>query len=163
MARRAFFSFHYDADAWRASQVRNIGAIDGNKPATDNDWESVKRGGKPAIQRWIDGQLQGRSCTVVLIGAQTAKRFWVDYEIEKSWNDGKGVLGVYIHRLKDSRGNQSYKGENPFAHFSMKDGSSLAKYVSVYDPPYADSSDTYRYIANNLATWIDTAISARSV
>ena len=53
MARRAFYSFHYAPDAWRASTVRNIGAIEGNRPATDNDWEAVKRGGDDAIKRWI--------------------------------------------------------------------------------------------------------------
>lgn len=163
MARRVFYSFHYDADNWRASQVRNIGAIDGNKPATDNDWEAVKRGGNAAIQRWIDDQLSGRSCTVVLIGANTAKRYWIDYEIEQSWNNGKGLLGVHIHRLKDRCSNQTYKGDNPFAHFTMKnDKSSLAKYVSIYDPPYIDSSDVYRYISDNLASWLDAAVQARA-
>jgi hypothetical protein len=163
MARRVFYSFHYDADNWRASQVRNIGAIDGNKPASDNDWETVKKGGAAAIERWIDDQLHGRSCTVVLIGAGTAKRHWIDYEIEQSWNNGKGLLGVHIHRLKDQYGQQTYKGDNPFAHFTVKsDQSSLAKYVSVYDPPYLDSSDVYRHISDNLASWIDTAVQARS-
>ena len=45
MARRCFYSFHYDVDAWRASQVRNMGVIEGNAPVSDNDWESVKKGG----------------------------------------------------------------------------------------------------------------------
>ncbi len=43
MARRAFYSFHYIPDNWRASQVRNMGVVDGNKPATDNDWEAIKK------------------------------------------------------------------------------------------------------------------------
>ena len=43
MARRAFYSFHYIPDNWRASQVRNMGVVDGNKPATDNDWETIKK------------------------------------------------------------------------------------------------------------------------
>lgn len=44
MARKCFFSFHYTPDNWRVSQVRNIGAIEGNKPAKDNDWETVVGG-----------------------------------------------------------------------------------------------------------------------
>ena len=67
MARRVFCSFHYAPDNWRASQVRNIGVIEGNRPATDNDWESITRGGDKAIKRWIADQLSGRSCTVVLV------------------------------------------------------------------------------------------------
>ena len=163
MAREVFYSFQFDADNWRASQVRNIGTVQGNKPAADNDWESVKRGGAAAIQRWIDGQLSGRTCTVVLIGQDTARRHWIDYEITKSWNDRKGVVGVHIHRLKDSLGKQAYKGANPFAHITMTNdrSSSLSNYVKVYDPPYQDSADVYRYISDNIAAWIEDAIQGR--
>jgi len=65
MARRAFYSFHFEPRQLEGSQVRNIGAIEGNSPASDNDWEAVKKGGDAAIQRWIDGQLSGRGCTIV--------------------------------------------------------------------------------------------------
>jgi hypothetical protein len=68
MARQVFYSFHYENDNWRASQVRNIGVIEGNRPAPDNDWETLKRGGDNAIKRWIDDQMHYRSCTVVLVG-----------------------------------------------------------------------------------------------
>ncbi len=54
MARRAFFSFHYKPDNWRVSQVRNMGVIEGNRPATDNDWETITRSGDATIERWID-------------------------------------------------------------------------------------------------------------
>ena len=48
MARRAFYSFHYKQDNWRAAKVRNMGVVEGNKPATDNDWEAIKQGGGSA-------------------------------------------------------------------------------------------------------------------
>lgn len=83
MARQVFYSFHYDNDNWRASQVRNIGVIEGNRPAPDNDWETIKKGGDAAIQNWINNQLRYRSCTIVLIGSNTAGRKWINYEIEK--------------------------------------------------------------------------------
>jgi hypothetical protein len=69
MKRRCFYSFHYAPDATRASQVRQIGAIEGNRPATDNDWETVKSGGEAAIKRWIATHMAGKSCTIVLVGA----------------------------------------------------------------------------------------------
>ena len=72
MARRVFYSFHYKPDNWRAAMVRNIGCIEGNKPATDNDWETVKKGGDAAIRKWIADQMKHRSCTVVLAGTSTA-------------------------------------------------------------------------------------------
>jgi len=100
------------------SQVRNIGKVEGNSPASDNDWEEVTKDGDDAIQKWVDDQLKGRGCTVVLIGNKTAGRKWIDYEIEKSWNDKKGILGVHIHNLKNSEGNQGTKGANPFSNFT---------------------------------------------
>ena len=71
MARPVFYSFHYDPDNWRASQVRNMGVVDGNEPAKDHDWETITKGGEAAIKKWIDGQLNGRTCTAVLIGAES--------------------------------------------------------------------------------------------
>lgn len=162
MARRVFYSFHYKPDNWRASQVRNMGVIEGNAPVSDNDWETITRGGDKAIQNWIDGQIQGKSCTIVLIGTNTAGRKWIKYEIEKSWNDGKGLLGIYIHNLKDKEEKQSAKGRNPFDDFTMnRDGAKLSSIVNVYDPPYSISTDVYAYIKRNLAAWVEEAVSIR--
>jgi len=161
MARRAFYSFHYVPDNWRASTVRNMGVIEGNSPCTDNDWESVKRGGDIAIQRWIDGQLSGKSVAIVLIGANTAGRKWINYEIKKAWDEGKGLLGIHIHNLKDRLGNQSMMGTNPFAGFTV--GSQfMTNIVKTYNPPGWTSTDVYSYINSNLADWIETAIITRA-
>ena len=162
MARRAFYSFHYIPDCSRAAQIRNMGVIEGNVPASDNDWEAVKKGGDAAIQRWIDGQLDGKSCAVVLIGANTAGRKWIKYEIETAWNAGKGVVGIYIHGLKDFDGEQCSQGRNPFDDFTMKrDNAKLSSFVKAYNPPYFDSKQVYAYIKNNLADWLDEAILIR--
>lgn len=163
MARKVFYSFYFKEDNWRASQVRNMGIIEGNQPVSDNDWEQIKKGGDEAIKNWINEQLNGRSCTVVLVGANTAGRKWIKYEIEKTWNDGKGLLGIYIHKLKDKDGYQSTKGRNPFDDFTIKrDDSKLSNIIKVYDPPYEDSKEVYDYIKNNLASWVEEAISIRN-
>ncbi len=159
MARRVFFSFHYKPDSWRAAQVRNMGVIEGNVPVSDNDWEAVKRGGDKAIKAWIDGQLYGRSCTVVLVGEKTAGRKWIKYEIEESWDAGKGVVGIYIHNLEDSNGNQSQKGRNPF-DFTVG-GEKLSAVLKLYDPPYKSSSYVYNHIKENIANWVEEAIQIR--
>jgi MTH538 TIR-like domain (DUF1863) len=162
MARRVFYSFHYKPDCSRAAQVRNMGLVEGNKPASDNDWETITKGGDSRIKEWIDGQLDGKSCNVVLIGENTAGRKWIKYEIETAWNSGKGVVGVHIHRLKDLDGNQSSKGSNPFEDFTMKkDASKLSGIIKVYNPPHTDSKDAYSYIKANLADWIEEAIEIR--
>lgn len=162
MARRVFYSFHYKPDNWRASQVRNIGALEGNQPANDNDWEEVTGGGDEAIKKWISDQMRGRSCTVVLVGEKTANRKWIDYEIEKSWNDGMGVVGIRIHGLKDRNGHISNRGRNPFEHFSFKSGKKLSEVVECYDPPGNTSQDKYDSISNNLENLVEEAIAIRS-
>jgi len=163
MARNAFYSFHYKPDCSRASLVRNMGVIEGNQPASDNDWETVTKGGDKAIQKWINDQLEGRSCAIVLIGENTANRKWINYEIVTAWNQNKGVLGVHIHRLKDFAQLQSQKGANPFDHITLgSTGKKLSTVVPVFDPPYSDSKDAYAYIKANLSDWIEKAISARS-
>jgi hypothetical protein len=162
MARRAFYSFHYKPDCTRAARVRNMGVVEGNKPASDNDWEEIESGGDKAIQKWIDDQLDGKSCNVVLIGENTAGRKWIDYEIKSAWNSKKGLVGVHIHRLKDLDGNQALKGNNPFEEFTIGEKKTpMTSVVKAYNPPYTDSKDVYNYISEHLADWIEEAIEIR--
>jgi hypothetical protein len=162
MARKTFYSFHYVPDNWRVSQIRNIGVVEGNPSASDHDWEAVKKGGDTAIKKWIDGQLEGRTCTVVLIGAETAGRKWINYEIESSWNSKKGVLGINIHNLKNAAGSQSIKGANPFETFTFgAQKTPLTSVVKTYDPPYTDSKQVYDFISKSISQWIEDAVAAR--
>ena len=160
MARKAFFSFHYKPDNWRASQVRNIGKVEGNSPASDNDWESVTKGGDAAIKKWIDDQMHGRSCVVVLVGAKTAGRKWIKYEIKKAWEAGKGLVGIHVNKLKDGDRKTSDKGANPFADFTV-DGVPLTQLVKCHTPSGTTSTAAYADISDNIETWIEDAIAAR--
>ena len=99
-----------------------------------------------------------KSCVVVLVGSETASRKWVDYEIRKAWNEGKGIFGVYIHNLKDSRTGTCRKGANPFDNVLLKNGQKLSSLVPCYDP---NSWDAYNDIAKNLENWVDFAIKSR--
>lgn len=163
MARRVFYSFHYKPDNWRASQVRNMGVIEGNRPATDNDWETIKKGGDERIKKWIADQMSGKSCVVVLIGSNTANRKWINHEITKGWDDEKGVVGIYVHNLKDNDQQQASKGSNPFASITHgKSGKKLSSIVKSYDPPRSTSKGVYEYIEEHLADWVEEAITIRS-
>lgn len=163
MARRAFYSFHYKPDNFRASQVRNMGMIEGNRPCSDNDWETITKGGDETIKKWIAEQLDGKSCVVVLIGSNTAGRKWINYEIVKGWNDRKGVVGIYVHNLQDNNQKQSTKGENPFASITYGDaGKMLSSIVKAYDAPYSASKNVYDHIKTNLADWVEEAIAIRN-
>lgn len=164
--RRVFYSFHYAADSWRAATVRNIGVVEGNRPATDNEWETVKRGGDAAIRSWINGQLKYRSCTLVLVGADTAGRRWINYEIRKSWAEGMGIAGIRIHGLRDRDRAVSVRGRNPFQNITVRDRAGhqrdLASIVTCYDPAGSSSKQRYAWIEANLADIVEEAIRVRA-
>lgn len=164
MARRAFYSFHYKPDNWRAATVRNIGTVEGNSPATDNDWESITSGSNKdqKIKDWIAGQLRGRSCTVVLVGENTADRKWINYEIIESWNKGMGVVGIRIHGLRNSGGRIANKGNNPFDFISDGNtGKKLSSIVKCYNPSGTNSKDRYDWIKTHLENAVEEAIKIR--
>lgn len=156
--RQVFYSFHYDGDVRRVQQIRNIGALDGNQPASPNTWETIKRSGDYAIKKWIDDNMHNKSCVIVLIGEQTASRRWVKYEIEKAWNEGKAVLGIYIHNIKDPLYGTCRQGMNPFTSFNIG-RISLSEIVPCKNPnPY----DAYNDIRYNIDKWIEEAIAIRA-
>lgn len=160
MTRHVFYSFEYKSDNWRASQIRNIGNVDGNKPAHDNDWEAICRGGDSAIERWIKEQMKGRTCTLVLIGATTAGRKWIDYEITESWKAGMGVAGIHIYQLLDRYKKPTNKGSNPFSKFNLA-SKPFDQIVRSYDPSGDNSKDVYAWISDNISAIIEEAIQIR--
>jgi hypothetical protein len=157
MARKVFFSFHYERDVWRAGQVRNSWVT---KPDRDTagfwdsaSWEEVKKKGDAAIKKWIADQLTGTSVTIVLIGAETGNRDYVKYELEQSWKKGNGILGIWIHQIKDKDRKTDTKGNNTFGPIftSPSDGK---KYFFERFPTY-DWVDDDGY--NKLGDWVEAA------
>ncbi|MCW5300345.1 hypothetical protein DXT88_19410 [Herbaspirillum lusitanum] len=164
MSRRVFFSFHYQQDIWRVSQVRNSGVtqrqVTGKKFLDHADWERVQRQGASSIKQWINTQLKGSSVTVVLIGSETASREWVTYEIEQSQILGKGLLGIRIHQIKGKDGKTSRRGENPFSR--VKVINEPKSFLSFLFPTYLSAQvPIYDWVDDdgysNFGAWVDTA------
>jgi hypothetical protein len=158
LARKIFFSFHYERDAWRAGQVRNCNTL----PCEDQvgfidavDWQSIKTHGDQAIRRWIAEQLIGTTVTAVLIGAETFSREWVQHELLESWNRGNGVVGIRIHNIKDSDKRIDSIGANPLDGFELPDGRLLSAACMTYDWVQDDGR-------NNLGMWADEAAGIRA-
>lgn len=157
MTRKIFFSFHYERDAWRAGQIRNSDLVPNEDEKGFIDavaWEEIRRKGDSAIENWILDQLQDTSVTVVLIGAETSQRPWVDFEIRESWKRGNAIIGLYIHNVKDSESKTDIQGINPLDNVYLTDGQALSSICSVYDWVLNDGR-------NNLGTWADQAAEAR--
>lgn len=162
MARRVFFSFHYQRDSWRVSQVRNSWLCRAGHEATPfldgAQWEKIKRQGSRAIQNWIDRQMKGTSVTVVLIGQETANRPWVKYEIEQSAKLRKGIVGVRIHNLKNQLRQTDRPGPNPLDKIIVRRQTIWGGYQNVR---VSQIANTYDYYLNNgrlnLSMWIEEA------
>ncbi|MBC8555404.1 MAG: TIR domain-containing protein [Candidatus Brocadiales bacterium] len=130
MARKVFFSFYY-ADIMNANIVRNSGQF---KPTADTGfydaslWESARTRGDAAIQRLIDNGLSNTSVTCFLIGEQTHSRKWCKYELKKTLDDKKGILGILLP-------NQSKHGP---------------KWISKY-------GKVFKWDHNKFADWVEQA------
>lgn len=159
MARRVFFSFHYERDIWRANVVRNSWVTQDREDAGFFDgsvWETAKTKGEAAVQALIDEALKGTSVTAVLIGAETAGRKYVNYEITESYNRGNGLLGVYIHRIEDRLGRTDTRGANPFDSIYIEQGGQKRYFSELYP--------TYDWVADNgygnFGAWVEKAAKA---
>jgi hypothetical protein len=165
MARRVFFSFHYQNDIFRVNQIRNVHAIlpDDMKPEAPidhADWEKIQRSGDAAVKRWIDQQLNGCGVTAVLIGEETASRKYVNYEIQKSLALKKGLVGIRIHNCKCVRGGTSRAGKNPLDQHSIEVERGLI-FTYKESIPASSHFKTYDWVNDNgrqnLASWVEEA------
>jgi hypothetical protein len=165
MARKIFFSFHYERDIWRVNQVRNSWVVHGSSNSAAGwidhpEWESVRRTDSASIKRWIDRNLDGSSVTVVCIGAETAERNWVLYEIEQSHKKGNGLLGIRIHNSENKHGQTDHPGLSPFMVFKPEPRSLLSESSS----PQIAETPIYNWKNDNgwknLATWVERAAQA---
>jgi len=114
-------------------------------------WERTKQRGDAALKALIEGGLNGTSVVVVLIGHETANRRWVQYELGRGFDLGKGMLGVRIHRLKNFEGYPDLPGHNPLDDIIDNETERpLSHLFNTYD--WVDD-DGYR----NFADWVEEA------
>ena len=95
----------------------------------------------------------------------------------RSWKEGKGVVGIYVHNLKNIEGEQDIKGDNPFNLFCIdktfnyiiehkhpadSNEINLSEICKTYDPPYKISTNVYDYIKEHINEWVEEAIRIRN-
>lgn len=124
MARRTFFSFHYDADVWRAWNVRNSWVVN---PGEQDDhgffdssvFEASKKESDASLKAFLRDGLKNTSVTCVLAGENTYSRRWVRYEIARSLVKKNGIITVYIHGVKDRSGFFATRGVDPLSQVGV--------------------------------------------
>lgn len=158
MAKKVFLSFHFAGDVSRVQQVRNIGAIEGDSVVSAQEWETVTGKGEQAIKNWIEAQMKYKAAVVVLVGASTASRPWVKYEIEKAWQDKRPLVGIRIHGLADLNGKTGSSGDNPFDKVYDANGNRLSRSITLHNPVGVDSKGVYASIRDNFESWVNGAV-----
>jgi hypothetical protein len=158
MAKRIFFSFHYqDVIDFRANVVRNHWLT--KKDSEDagffdaSIWEDAKKESDLALKRLINSGLENTSVTTVLVGSQTYNRRWVSYEIMKSMQKGKKIIAVHINSIKGKDGKTKSNGPNPLYYLGYKfsdDGNKINLYDFV-EKNWVKYSDLDSYVLNNIA------------
>lgn len=136
MAKRVFFSFHYDdVISFRANVVRNHWVTkDDHEQAGYFDasiWEDAELHGDAAVKKLILEGLENTSVSVILNGRQTFARRWVRYEIIASMARGNKMFGVHINGIRDKAQNTYPHGPNPFEYLATRysdDGTMLTPY-----------------------------------
>lgn len=141
MPHRTFFSFHPERDPFRSRIVSQSLELEESHKTwiSASQWEKTKRSGDSAVEQLILNGLKHTSVTAVLIGAETANRRWIQYEIEASRTRGNGLFGIYIHHIKDEDGLTASKGVNPLP-------SEFPAYDWILDNGY-----------RNLSAWVEAA------
>ena len=155
MARKTFFSFHYKPDVQRAQVVRRSHFFKDHGDAGFYDasaFEKTKNDDPAALKRFLIKEIQGTSVICVLIGAQTASRRWVRFEILQALCDARGLVGVSIHSIANFSGETTAAGDNPFdllGVFRKDDAVHVIERKTVRDP-WTYTSD---FGKQELKTW----------
>ena len=156
MAKRVFFSFHYqDVVDFRANVVRQHWLTKPDREAAGffdaSIWGTAQRTGSIAVKRLINSGLEGTTVTCVLIGSQTYARPWVRYEILKSFKRGNRLIAVHINSIHGKDQATKPRGANPLTHLGVTfagsgETATLLEYVRGSWKEYAeiDGSASYR-------------------
>ncbi len=158
MAKRVFFSFHYDDVVnFRANVVRNHWRFKLNRGDAGffdaSIWESSKRSGDESLKRLINAELDRTSVTCVLIGSHTWQRPWVRYELLKSFQRENKLVAVHINSIRGKDRQIKAYGQNPLDYVGVEvstDGkwATLLEHTSIGWKPFTKIGGTGRYRVN---------------
>lgn len=132
------FISHYSGDVERLrnlkDRLRASGCNVRNSSAEEDKEGGLIRNGKRVDDKTIATYLRKRinwaKTFIVIIGEQTHKRPWVNYEIKKAAEMGKQIVGIYDYGCKDKvELPEAYKryGGSPIGWSSLDKLSSIIK------------------------------------
>ena len=131
MARRVFFSFHYDRDVRRVVQVRN-------------SW--VVRPGGEAQPFYDKAEFEEAE----------RRAGGIEKRIKRNYELGKGLLAIDIHSVKDPQLGTDRQGTNPLSYFTIKQNGRDIPLSNLYGTYDWVRDNGYA----NMPAWIETAAKA---
>lgn len=156
MTLRVFFSFDHEHDSRRAERIKTCWESKGGLTAgflEPSRLKALKRKGEKSMHKWVDAQVRYGDVTAVLIGWRTSQQTAVRHAIERSHQLEKGLLGIFVHNIKDYFGKIDPEGPNPFDTFFIRiEGAKT--YLSQLYPVYRWIEDAGHF---HLADWIRRA------
>jgi hypothetical protein len=98
--RKVFISYHHGGDQHFYDELSRI-YHDRLEALTDNSLSRMVQSddSEYVMRRIRELHLTGSSCTIVLCGAQTPARKYVDWEIQATLNQSMGLVGVGLPTL----------------------------------------------------------------
>lgn len=156
MARKVFFSFHYERDSQRVSQIRECNSVSQHFTRSPflskSEWESIERIGPTAIKNWIDKNMDGTSVVILCFGLKTSTRPWVKYELEKAHREKRGIVAIDLSGMRTMQNEVDAAGVNPLKKAFDSAGTELFNY---------DTYKTYHWINDggriNIDKWVEKA------
>ncbi len=100
------FISHYGKDDEHVQSLKTRLNVQGyevrNFSVDSTNHKDGRKPSKPVIERLLRMRISWSSTFICLIGPKTHTRAWVDYEIDKAFNQGKRIIGVYTHGNKET-------------------------------------------------------------
>jgi hypothetical protein len=151
------FAFDHKRDSVRAKVIvehwRFSGTIEDTGLVSEAEWAAVAKKGEAGIRKHFDAQMRRSCVTVVLIGRETAINPWVRYQIQKSYQRGNAIIGIYVHNIRLFEEVEQEKGSLYFGAFGMggkSEGAYFSQFAKIYD--WRDDDGP-----SELANWIEVA------
>lgn len=144
--RRIFISYHHDNDQAAYNELSRV-LHDQMDLVFDNSLDRLidSENTDYVIQRIRDKFISGTSCTLVLCGAETFERKYVDWEIKATLDKEHGLIGIHLPTAV--RGDQGGIVVPSRLHDNIKSGYAVWK--------------SWNDLAANpalMATWIEDAV-----
>lgn len=107
MQRSVYFAFDYHRDLARVKKICAVPGVVARAAGgfeTSTVWQQAERQGEAAVRALIDESLGRTEVTALCLGMRTSFDKHLDYQIERSFDLGNGLVAVTINQITDDQG-----------------------------------------------------------